>query len=1555
MESAHMDDELPEKVLMAGSQAASTVISNANSFLQTLLMTAPAANIEALPRDKQLQLFAAEAAVDFLTLCIPGQVHPMELLSHVCSYTAHQYSGLAQVSQATLKQIMACRPNFRLPISIAFCRFALALPTQNMALCLKTAEFAVELHRIWYHEHTHATTEHIIGRSFEAKPESENFNFEQIEALAIIFLCSPNEKVRTQGLELLQTAKVTAEAHPDCVHQDMYSVVLEHGPQIIKESIDMPFEVVWDHSSKATLTPHLAEIIGNVTISTTQMLQWSGIIGGLLKKGSSLAHETVKCVWKALQSKVVPAQQAYEAAKPTDARFQERLMLWSNYLAAAMGSCAVHDANIFEAPSTDAATLTSARELLRTILPLIRHDNELTRKVAENALSFLPALVVPTLVAECAIYEKQAFEDKSSRAKKNNHAPLVLSYAYRILSKNKHDGYLFDDSSALKHQLTYVCNQVDRIPVLATTTDLHDVCFWRYNLCLTIANLTAEIVKVQGRRCRDHIAPSTFQKLFAFVVQCSGYPDSMKSGCELYTSVRKAADSLLSSSVAAAKPALVERLGREKQAMQAAAMHAMVQLFFGPCDICEEEQQRKLYWASSVFADSGNGSARNLMKRLAQDAVVNLLRSNTDKKGALFNLLVDYCYACPTGMSASSWYFMTIVRIFLSGKLPLKPEVLLLLGLHKLGSADKMVAQNSMLLLQDLCRQQFPGKYPFVYYSNSFQSRAVSQQAVATQIAANYADQLTQPMVEEGLHRYLAVDDVERGRILVILEPFLSNIRLQSSKITADTTIALLERLAVLTMVGSTGRHLAETDNLWLALTTNKHNVIMVLNFLISLAVNTRSTAAIGVGCSVALLMARKMPKETCEKLVSELCNVEKEGERISEEDHSLQFMKEVESLATMPKGWALDMRQLFHSVHKNRPLSRCNVALMLLQEVVLIAYDSLVPHLPLVVLQAVLGLDSSNEEIQESAKAVLANLLFKAMDTAAYEENLGFIRTLAEPRLFGHSSFWTKGDHICRTGDVSTSAGDDPVRVFVSTYTGLLGVEGLGRELAMLAVRRASTCRDEHYKCRMLQLFRILGHPLQADVMHYLVAVIKEHYEHRNPAESTRSVLFETLLALQAAAQATWAQGEGVDEVPQLWWTVIACLHSDNKKEFVIAADLLAVILQNIDFDNSEVQALFASSPPGYWEVPFAGVQPLLLKGLTAEETTAVPRTLLTEFITLPWGAVIDSSPHRLLDNALAILPWMVHATNNDEESAAAIHMASNLQKAFADRAPAVAAVLQQFAQGEFMGARDFLDQFAPPFYEALVKGSELRAFTFLLGIVRFGPPDMRSSCLEVCRALFFVTDASSPAMKLKSSAMIYEYAKLVQTDNWKDAIDVLDAIVQSSAKAGLEKFEFIMFPNPSIVNKIVDRMETAHDPWTDADRKKSTILTILSDVLTRTGDPSTFQAYDTVQDREYLEQFPKLVPGEVHCQGAHGDVLHIEELLVFKEDAAKEGGAPAPLEKESSVVVNALLDSENSIRTPPPPTYAAPPPPIVVPPPSLITPVGSPLKAPLFSPRKR
>ena len=31
----------------------------------------------------------------------------------------------------------------------------------------------------------------------------------------------------------------------------------------------------------------------------------------------------------------------------------------------------------------------------------------------------------------------------------------------------------------------------------------------------------------------------------------------------------------------------------------------------------------------------------------------------------------------------------------------------------------------------------------------------------------------------------------------------------------------------------------------------------------------------------------------------------------------------------------------------------------------------------------------------------------------------------------------------------------------------------------------------------------------------------------------------------------------------------MIACLHSDNKKEFVIAADLLAVILQNIDFDN--------------------------------------------------------------------------------------------------------------------------------------------------------------------------------------------------------------------------------------------------------------------------------------------------------------------------------------------------------------------------------------------------
>lgn len=162
-------------------------------------------------------------------------------------------------------------------------------------------------------------------------------------------------------------------------------------------------------------------------------------------------------------------------------------------------------------------------------------------------------------------------------------------------------------------------------------------------------------------------------------------------------------------------------------------------------------------------------------------------------------------------------------------------------------------------------------------------------------------------------------------------------------------------------------------------------------------------------------------------------------------------------------------------------------------------------------------------------------------------------------------------------------------------------------------------------------------------------------------------------------------------------------------------------------------------------------------------------------------------------------------------------------------------------------------------------------------------------------------------------------------------------------------------MFPNPSMVNKIIDRFDTVRDPWTDSDQHKSTILTILADVMTRMGDPSSFPTYDTVRDSDYLEQFPKLVLGEVHCQVAPNDTLRIEEPLQFKEDADDEGSGAAVPKKESSVVVNALLDSDNSIRMPPPPSYAAPPPPIVIPPPTLVTPVVSPLKAPLFSPRRK
>ena len=137
---------------------------------------------------------------------------------------------------------------------------------------------------------------------------------------------------------------------------------------------------------------------------------------------------------------------------------------------------------------------------------------------------------------------------------------------------------------------------------------------------------------------------------------------------------------------------------------------------------------------------------------------------------------------------------------------------------------------------------------------------------------------------------------------------------------------------------------------------------------------------------------------------------------------------------AKMPSNWAKDFCFMFPTALRLPTLSRSNVAIILLTELIQECFEHVSPHLAQLLFMTFLALDSSNKKVVRYAKVALANVLFASLGSSAYLKLTELTSQLTETT----EPLWRKTEYLCHDGHLVGNE-SDALYKFVSEYINAL------------------------------------------------------------------------------------------------------------------------------------------------------------------------------------------------------------------------------------------------------------------------------------------------------------------------------------------------------------------------------------------------------------------------------------------------------------------------------------------------------------------------------------
>lgn len=1353
-------------------------------------------------------------------LAIPGlitsEIDQVELVDLLIKYTTHAEPELARSAyEALIRMVnmpvknpdtttLKAIESRRHLVAKSFAKFLLTLSDKIPDVIQRSLKIYIDIWTTWLRDgeenqdigSTSSLSESMVSPVISDDSLLIRDRLRDVELISSVFLCSRLPAIRRLAFDALEIrGRVEAKLKSEIQDYSTASPALEKVIYSIPVNIISNYRSDYSSISETPLSvektdPHFWKSLAS-SDKSSDILMWSKVFGDIIssfyEKCGDLVKKSLEVVLQRflvihpavvsasdpskLQSGTLTSKWSNKTSPATDDMIDQ----WKYYLVFACAAISESDPNWKKNKKSKTTKVTCAQELFMLVLPLLTSDKSSIRLSVVTSLGNVNPKVFKSLIDEFQAPLKTIIEDMKARymrgtvrkAKRLDRLRAEITNIFHLSIKSVVKGNLLNESDYLEFISTFsreMCMFLSDNEVKLEW----DHQMLRFYFCSFIERFY-DAISFDSNPERI-ISFDLRHSLFILFEEWCGFGERGKLLRERES--KMIASILEQIKDPREKESWMKAISEQRKALEYASLKAMASLCRGPH---KPPSSSKLAISFSLNAlltwiDTILENQDSRITVIGSNALENLLRSNA-LDDSVWETMIVTAYQGSSGSKIAKAYFKAISKIFCESNYSGSKIKLLTVALLKISDQDSEVRNSSIRLLQEIEKRfQFltaVDKHQIAILSTSSVSYKRAMKDISLEISQAHPE-ITHEVISEAFYR-MELISYPRGRrdVLHLVLPWLLGI-----EITLDDRygkVANLCWLLLWNMVFVTVKYSAESETeveaIWAALASKNDNISYIVEFMVQHALERRSNQFPAIARKILLYVART---ESSETLIDCLLNLLTPKSMVpikcSRKDRFAKIDPEVYYVA------GLD--DLFKGESRKTVLSKGLLATLYLVDLCAELPEDLEFCFPVLVHAAITQIDYYSALARESARYLLGHLInFKCLSRGELDNGdkqlltrLSNPGTLFEPSLSQHEKIPYREeleDIVSKTLDIFKKDNPD----FLQAW-------------GEVSVRWATTCPVRHIACRSLQVYRTLNPVFTQRLLADLLARMSNTIS--DIQVDVQGFSIEILVSLKSSIKTL--NGKKLIFYPQLFWATVAALQTTIENEYQAALEIMHIFIKNVDLNDPSVLNVFMANQP-ISEVPFEGIQPLIIRGFGSSKCESLATDCLMELISVESDKLVDKSGIRNLFFVLPFIPTLLEGIAESNFEAKVARIAENLRDSIQSRAGMTPFVrfLEAYLRKKFRSPEDALKQVISIIKDTFFRGKEEKILRTLFEMLKNQKEYYRFRTLKILKPLLsHVERKNLSSEKAISPKLLQPLFKLFKSSFYFDAIEVLDEVIR-------------------------------------------------------------------------------------------------------------------------------------------------------------------------------
>ena len=1055
-----------------------------------------------------------------------------------------------------------------------------------------------------------------------------------------------------------------------------------------------------------------------------------------------------------------------------------------------------HTRKSSKSSSTSQEKIASATELFSRVVPFLSNPNSAIRSAAVTGLGATNATLYHTLL-ECLRPQVQiCINDASERLtshqrsvsspRRSRTTDYLRTEITHLLSLTCH---LLQDQSVSgdDYALTYLMDYAKQLRFLLSDTEIQGEL--KYQKLRTHFSTLVEGLYECTRKLKDSAHWMSFQArqaTFALMENWCGFsPHESK--------LRRQEDHIRHTILdreqdPRSRGIITSAFEKEKSELQNAALSAMATLCAGPLNFVADKTvmndktvlmkfdiRRMLSWIDSIFE-----TPSDRIHAIGRKGLQNLIVYNLDHP-SLMAQTMRMCYVAKKPKALSS-YFEVVTRVLTENNNVTTPFwKTLCVGLYTLGNEDSQIRMKSARLLRTLEeRQSKTSKLQDLDISVSDKTTAVyklAQFEISRRLAKQHQNLAFQVFSEFSAYFNELPADHQRNMVSAML-PWIQTIELQLDPNGGPTATSymLLVNLFEITVKSSITLH-NEIQALWQALATGPYggNVQLILDFIITICQDKNEQNFVVYAKQIVVFLS-KTPAGA--RVVEYLLQKISSKTMVSQRREPMQAPSDTAGLP-----YIADLALALPSGAKQHGLALGQLCMILLVDLVVSPFSASADQIPTLLQVIIVQWDHIIGIVQDQAREMLVHLIHELViskiepgstepDKKAIEDFIESIRR-HDPKIA-----WSYNDSELHSGDEDNRAVSEPMAYVVDEVVKIFAVAypGIREEWAKVTMSWATSCTVRHIACRSFQIFRCISTTLDQQMLADMLARLSNTIA---DVENHDYLVFSLEILTTLRSIIGGIAPVDLLHYTQLFWTTCACLDTIFEREFQEGLRMLDFLLSKLDLSDPGVIRVLQENQPKSWEGNFEGLQSLIYKGLRSSQSMNHTLTVMERLVSLPASDIVGGDK-RLLFTVLANMPRFLHHFEQNGIETSTLESAETLAAAAeSQNYMNLSRALRGFAKSRYRNQKDFLSQCMTAFRTAHFPAYEFQSLVFLLGMVNNQSAWFKVKTMQVLCVMIPAINMRNPEITCQGPDLISPLLRLLQTEHYQQALDVLDNVI--------------------------------------------------------------------------------------------------------------------------------------------------------------------------------